>query len=90
MTKGWFARAAAGAAAASGIALAGALLGCPSQTEKMDMGDAVDDEVAAPTDPKQMEMTEEQRRAQEAAQEEAVERREFNESGQGDDAPQMP
>ena len=90
MTKGWIARAAAGAVAVSGIALAGALLGCPSETEKMDMGDTVDDEVAMPTDPKEMEMTEEQRRAQAAAEEQAVEQREFNDSGQGDNAPAVP
>jgi hypothetical protein len=90
MKKGWLARAAAGAAVASGIALSGALLGCPSQTEKMDMGDAVDDEVATPTDPAEMQMTEEQRRAAEAAQEEAAERQELDESGQGDNAPTPP
>lgn len=90
MKKRWLARAAAAVAVASGIALSGALLGCPSQTEEMDMGHTVDDEVAMPTDPNQMQMTEEQRRAQEAAQEEALERQEFNESGQGDNAPTPP
>ena len=90
MRKRAFARAAACTAAASGLALAGALLGCPSQDEKMDLGETVDDEVAMPTDAKEMKMTEEQRRAQAAAEEEATERREFNDSGQGDDLPQAP
>ena len=90
MTKRWFARATACAAAASAFALGGALLGCPSDTETLDMGDTIDDEVATPTDPAEMQMTEEQRRAQAAAEMEAREREEFNDSGQGDNAPTPP
>lgn len=91
MTKRWLARATACAVAASGIAAAGALVACTeSEAEKMAHGDTVDDEVAMPTDPAEMKMTEEERRAKAAAEDEALERKEFNDSGQGDNAPTPP
>ena len=56
MTKRVFAHAAACAAAASGLALAGALLGCPTKEEKMDLGEKVNREVAMPTSENEMKM----------------------------------
>jgi cell division protein FtsX len=88
MKGNWLTRATACALAASAFALGGALLACSqSESEKMAHGDAVDDEVAMPVDANEMKMTEEQRRAQASAEEMQREQQEFNESGQGDDAP---
>jgi hypothetical protein len=91
MRRGGIVRAACVAAAA--FALGGTLPACSQpEAEKMELDNSIEDTGggAMPADPNEMQMTEEQRRAQEAAQEEALERREFEESGQGDDAPQMP
>jgi hypothetical protein len=90
MTKRVFAHAAACVAAASGLALAGALLGCPTQEEKMDLGEKVNREVAMPTSDREMKMTEEERRARAAAEQEALEQKEFNDSDQGDNEPAQP
>jgi hypothetical protein len=90
MAKGIWIRGAALAAAVTGLALTGTLLACGPKQEEMSHGDTVDNEVAMPTDPNEMRMTEEQRRAKAAAQEEAQEQREFNDSDQGDNAPGKP
>ena len=89
MRRGGFARAACAVAAAA-LALGGAQLACSQpEAEEMELEKSIDDTGggAMPADPSEMRMTEEQRRAQQAAQEEATERQEFDESGQGDDAP---
>lgn len=81
---------AAVAAAASGLALGAALLACGQgepKSEQMERGLVVDNEVAMPTSKNEMQMTEEERRAKAAAQDEALEQKEFNDSDQGDNAP---
>jgi hypothetical protein len=90
MTRNTWIRGAALAAAASGLALGGALLACGKKSEEMERGVTVDNEVTMPTDPNEMRMTEEERRAKAAAQDEAQEQREFNDSGQGDNEPAQP
>jgi hypothetical protein len=90
MTRNSWIHAAALAAAASGLALGGALLGCGPKPEEMERGATVDNEVTMPTDPNEMKMTEEERRAKAAAQDEAQEQREFNDSDQGDNEPGKP
>jgi hypothetical protein len=88
MTKRWIVRAGAGVFAASSLALAGSLLACKeTKADKMAHGDKVDDEVAMPTSPAEMQMTEEERRAKAAGEQEALEQKEFNDSEQGDNEP---
>lgn len=85
MAKRDWKRVAALGIAASGLALAPALLACgESKNEELEHGNAVDAETSTPESQKEMQMTEEERRAKEAAQEETLERKEFNDSGQGD------
>jgi len=93
MTRSSWIRGAAIAAAASGLALGAALLACGEgepKSEQMERGLTVDNEVTMPTDPNEMHMSEEQRRAKAAAQDEAQEQREFNDSDQGDNEPGQP
>jgi len=81
------------AAAASGLALGALLLACGKgepKSEQMERGLTVDKEVTMPTDPNEMHMSEEERRAKAAAQEEAQEQKEFNDSDQGDNEPGKP
>ena len=93
MTKNAWIHGAAVAVAASGLALGAALLACgqgESKDEQMDRGLTVDNEVTMPTNQNEMQMTEEQRRAKAAAQDEALEQKEFNDSDQGDNEPPKP
>lgn len=84
MAKRTWARRAAVAAAASSLGIGGWLLACKeTKTEEMNRGVAVDDEVNMPESAGEMEMTEEERRAKAAAQDEALEQKEFEDSGQG-------
>lgn len=92
MAKTIWARSAALAIAASSLAVTGALLACSESTdEELSRGVTTYDAPtgAMPFDDEEK-LTEEQRRAREAAAEEALERREFNDSGQGDNAPTAP
>lgn len=85
MTKRNWTRGAAIVIAASGLGLGTALLACgETKTEEMDRGDAVDNEVSTPESANELKMTEEERRAKAAAEQEATEQKEFNDSGQGD------
>jgi hypothetical protein len=87
--KWTWARSAALLAAAAGLGVAAALLACSeSPTEEMDRGVAVDDESSTPESAGEMALTEEERRQKAMMEEQALERREFNESGQGDDSGQ--
>jgi len=90
MTRNAWIHGAAVAAAASGLALGAALLACTEgekKPEQMQRGLTVDNEVAMPTSKNEMQMTEEERRAKAAAQDEAQEQKEFNDSDQGDNEP---
>ena len=87
MAKRTWIRCAAVVVAASSLGIGGSLLACrEKKTEEMDRGVAVGDEVSTPESAGEMQMTEEERRAKAAAQDEALEQKEFEDSGQGSPA----
>jgi hypothetical protein len=91
MAKRRWTRCAAFAVTATGLGIGGALLAChDTKSEDMERGVKVNDEVTMPESGKEMSMTEEERRAKAAAQDETQEQKEFNDSGQGDDESQPP
>ena len=77
------------ALATAGLSIGTSLLACgKSEQGEMQRGLAVDKEVNMPENSNEMQMTEEERRAKANAQDEALEQKEFDDSGQGDDADQ--
>ena len=89
MTKWTWTQCAALAVAASSLGIAASLLACgETQTEEMERGLTVDAEEVMPVDPSEMKMTEEERRAKAAAQDEATELREFNDAEAQEQAPE--
>jgi len=89
MTKWTFTQCAALAVAAASLGITASLLACgETQTEEMERGLTTDVEETMPVDPSEMKMTEEERRAQAAAQEEAKELRDFNDAEAQEQAPE--